>query len=291
MYKFTIFTPTYNRGNLLNNVYDFIVNENYEKVEWIIIDDGSTDSTKKIVEKLITNNRINIKYIYQENSGKHVAYNRAIEEANSDLFICIDSDDKYEKGSLSQINDYWMSIDKKEEYCGVAYLSKYYNGNIIGTKFPYDDMESDLVSIYFYDHVKGDKGLTFRTDVLKQYRFPVFEEEKFMPESVIYAQISKKYKMRFINKAYEIKEYRDDGLTKKYRKLTTNNPKGAFLNYSILINFRMKGLMKFKAYAQYVRFMFITKASWIKCYKKVNNKFLFVLLTPIGWLISKININ
>lgn len=289
MNKFTIFTPSYNRGHLLNNIYNFLIKENYKYLEWIIVDDGSTDDTKKIVEELINREEICIKYIYQNNLGKHVAYNKAIDNAESDLFICIDSDDIYEKNSLIEINEFWTNLNQKDKYCGLGYLSKYTNGKIIGSKFPKDEMDSDLVSIYFYEHVKGDKGLMFRTDVLKEYRFPIFKDEKFMPESVLYGYISERYKMKFINKVYEIKEYRDDGLTKKYRKLTRKNPNGVFLSYSILLRFKMKGLIKVKAYIQYIRFMFLLNKKWIKCFKEIRNKYLFVLLTPIGWILSKQN--
>lgn len=88
MKKITIFTPTYNRAHLLPNLYEFLIGENYENLEWIIVDDGSTDNTKEVVNTFKKQNILNIRYFYQANQGKHVAYNKAIEEADGDLFIC-----------------------------------------------------------------------------------------------------------------------------------------------------------------------------------------------------------
>ena len=66
-YRFSVWTATYNRGHLLHNVYECLVNQTFKDFEWIIIDDGSTDETKKYLKKLIKEQKININYIYKEN--------------------------------------------------------------------------------------------------------------------------------------------------------------------------------------------------------------------------------
>ena len=71
--KLSILTATYNRAKFLGNLYKSIL-KNIEtsnlKAEWIIINDGSTDNTEEVIDKLILENKIKIKHLYQENSGK-----------------------------------------------------------------------------------------------------------------------------------------------------------------------------------------------------------------------------
>ena len=59
----------------------------------MVIDDGSSDNTKNLIESFIKENIIKIKYVHQKNSGKHVAYNKAISLCKTELFSCVDSDD------------------------------------------------------------------------------------------------------------------------------------------------------------------------------------------------------
>lgn len=284
--KISIFTPTYNRSHLLKNVFDFIVNEHYEEIEWIIVDDGSTDSTKLVVENFIEKNIVEIKYIFQENQGKHVAYNKAIDIAQGDVFICIDSDDTYKFGALNSLREHWLKLDNND-YAGLCYLSSYKNGELIGTKFPSDNMDSDLISIYYSHKVKGDKGIMFNLSILKKFKFPVFENEKFVAESVLYGKIGEKYKMKFINEIFEVKEYQKEGLSDRYRHLVKSNPKGSFEKYLIISKYPLQGVDKIKVIVQLLRFTFKNNYSWKSTYLESKYRVSFLLFTPIGWILRK----
>lgn len=202
------------------------------------------------------------------------------------MFICIDSDDVYERGSLVSLVNYWEKLNN-DNYAGVCYLSRFKNGKIVGTKFPYDEMDSDLISIYYYYNVKGDKGIMFNTRVLKKYRFPVFEDEKFMTEAVLYGKIGLDHKFRLINAVYQIVEYQKNGLSDRYRKLMLENPKGSLLYYSTVFKYRVKGMMKIRALIQLARFTYINKAKWRDSFRECGYDLMFLLLTPIGWILSK----
>ena len=119
MKKITIFTPTYNRAYTLKKLYDSIVVQDYSAIEWIIVDDGSSDSTKELVTSFIEENKIDIKYFYQENSGKHIAINRGVEEAQGELFFIVDSDDYLTKDALNIINK-WENTLGEGKYIGVC---------------------------------------------------------------------------------------------------------------------------------------------------------------------------
>ena len=93
-YTFTVFTPTYNRAATLARVYESLQRQTFTDFEWIIVDDGSTDETAELVQQWRSESSFPIRYIWQPNQGKHVAFNRGVELARGELFLPHDSDDE-----------------------------------------------------------------------------------------------------------------------------------------------------------------------------------------------------
>lgn len=91
--KFTIFTPTYNRAYILPKLYQSLLRQSNKDFEWLVIDDGSTDNTETLVQKYINENKIPIRYYLQKNQGKHIAINKALNLANGEYIVTVDSDD------------------------------------------------------------------------------------------------------------------------------------------------------------------------------------------------------
>lgn len=89
----TVFTPTYNRENTLARLYESLKEQTYKDFEWLIVDDGSTDSTSSLIQKFQEENIIQIRYYYTSNGGKHRAINFGVKKANGELFFIVDSDD------------------------------------------------------------------------------------------------------------------------------------------------------------------------------------------------------
>ena len=107
----TVFTPTYNRAYCLGNLFNSLCSQTYTDFEWLIVDDGSTDNTKSLVEGFCCNSNINIRYVYQKNGGKHRAINRGVAEARGELFFIVDSDDTLPGDSLETISVYAQGIN------------------------------------------------------------------------------------------------------------------------------------------------------------------------------------
>ena len=74
----TIFTPLYNRAKYLKRVYDSLLIQEDNDLEWIIVDDGSIDKPKEKIKKFIKDAPFKIKFLEQENSGKHIAINKGL---------------------------------------------------------------------------------------------------------------------------------------------------------------------------------------------------------------------
>ena len=281
-YKFTIFTPTYNRAKLLKELYKSLKLQSYKNFEWLIVDDGSTDNTYEIVREFQLEKIIEIKYIKKENGGKQRAYNLGVENARGELFICLDSDDTYVENALEIILKYWEKYSNDLEIAGMGYLSCYPDGRVIGTEFPKNEMLSNQFEIYYNYKVSGDKGLMFRTKILKNYKFPEIEDEKFITEAVVYNRISKNYKILYINEKIEIKEYHQDGLTNKYAKLLIDNPKGNIIYYNERNYFKMSFKDKLLNNAIYYKFSRISKVKLKEIFNSSNSKFYLFLALPIG---------
>lgn len=109
----TIFTPTYNRANKLENVYNSLKNQISSEYEWLIVDDGSIDNTKKIVEKFINDSLLNVRYIKKDNGGKHTAHNLAVDEAKGKYFMCLDSDDFLKENTINSLLEKLKICKKK----------------------------------------------------------------------------------------------------------------------------------------------------------------------------------
>ena len=281
-YKFTIFTPTYNRADLLKKLYESLKNQSFKNFEWLIVDDGSTDNTYETIQEFQKENIIDIRYIKKENGGKQRAYNVGVENAKGELFICLDSDDIYVENGLEIILKYWEKYSDDKKIAGMGYLSVYPNGEIIGVKFPKDEMISNQFEIYYDYKVSGDKGLMFRTEVLKSYKFPEIDGEKFVTEAVVYNRISQTYKILFVNEKIEIKEYHEDGLTSKYAKLLINNPKGNSIYHNERNFFKMLFKDKILNNAVYYKFSKISGLKLREIFKNSNSKFYLFLALPIG---------
>ena len=280
--KFTVFTPTFNRKELLEKLYKSLQKQTFKDFEWLIVDDGSTDGTKEKVEEFLSEKKLEIKYYFKENGGKQRAYNFATEKANGELFICLDSDDEYVENGLETILKYWKKYEKNSDIAGMGYLSTYPNREIIGSSFPEKEMISTQFEIYNKYGVKGDKGLMFRTEIIKKYKFPVFEDEKFITEAIVYNRICEKYKMVYVNEKIEIKEYQEDGLTAKYNNLLLRNPKGQALYHNEINSQKLTFKQKVLNNAVYYKFCKVAGYKFGKIFKESKNKLFLIFAIPIG---------
>jgi len=280
--KFTIFTPTFNRKELLEKLYKSLQKQTFKDFEWLIVDDGSTDGTKEKAEEFLSEKKLDIKYYFKENGGKQRAYNFATDKANGELFICLDSDDEYVENGLETILKYWKKYEKNNNIAGMGYLSTYPNREVIGSSFPEKEMVSTQFDIYNKYGVKGDKGLMFRTEIIKKYKFPVFDDEKFITEAVVYNRICEKYKMVYVNEKIEIKEYQEDGLTAKYSNLLLRNPKGQALYHKEINSQNLSFKQKVLNNAVYYKFCRAAGYKFGKIFKENKNKLFLIFALGIG---------
>ena len=257
--KITIFTPTYNRCDLLKNIYKSLCNQTSKNFIWLIIDDGSKDKTEQVVDKFIKEKKIDIKYIKQANGGKYRAHNTAVKNCDSEYFLILDSDDNLSYDAIEYISELTAEISDNDKICG-----------IVGCRFKYDSKEpyycylpqikmASLRELYQLYNFKGDTALLFKTAILKKYLFPEIENEKFMAENVIFDLIGDKYKLLITNHPFYYGEYQEDGYTNNIYKTLKKSPK----SYKISLKIAIKYSLKIKYIIRYC----IKYIIWCKIYK------------------------
>lgn len=285
-YKITVFTPTYNRKHTLTNLYNDLLSQSFKDFEWVIVDDGSNDMTSDLVESWVKEKKLPINYIKKENGGKHTAINAGVRRAKGELFFIVDSDDRLYKESLKNIYEEWIE-NKCSEIQGIVGLCIDEHNNIIGTSMPKDVKEVYFSELYTKYNVKGDKALLFTTNVMKEFPFPEEEGIKFIMEEVVWTNISKKYKVLCLNKPLMIREYLEDGLTKS--NLNEGIAKGQALSYIYLINQKCYTINEnpklfIKKYINLSRFSLIGKVNYFKKINKFEDRLMYIILFPIGYL-------
>ncbi|MBA2669376.1 MAG: glycosyltransferase family 2 protein [Gemmatimonadetes bacterium] len=239
---FTIFVSTFNRRDLLTRVYDSLCAQTFRDFEWLIVDDGSNDGTSALVSRWQQVADFPIRYFWQENAGKHVAFNLAMTEARGCFVAELDSDDAYFPDTLARFIEHWDSIpaERRHEFAGVVGLCHDQGGKLIGTRFPQDVLDSDALDKVLRHRVKGDKRGFFRTDVLRAHPYPVFEGEKRVPASLVWKRIARSYKMRYVNDILAIKTYQPGGISANSRLIRMTSPCGSRLYYLEILTSQRK---------------------------------------------------
>ena len=212
----TIFTPTYNRGYLLHDLYRSLVEQTNKEFEWLIIDDESTDNTEELVKTWIAEeSRFSIKYLRQGHGGKHRAINKAVDIAQGDFFFIVDSDDKLVPNAVELVYGWIDSIGNDNTFAGVAGLKVSKNGEVWGGKTKISGEYVDATDFERRKYkLKNDKAEIYKTDILRNNKFPEFDDEYFVTEDVCWLNISYQgYKIRWFNAPIYICEYLSDGLT------------------------------------------------------------------------------
>jgi glycosyltransferase involved in cell wall biosynthesis len=295
-YLFTVFTPTYNRYKVLERVYNSLTNQTCRDFEWLIVDDGSTDGTYGLVAQWQNEANFPIRYLYQDNSGKHVAWNLAVQKALGEFFLVFDSDDACIPTALERFIHYWSEIPDLERtrFAGVSARCMYFDGKPLVSSYPFTTIDSQHIEITHKYKLLDDKWYFFRTEVMKKFQFPVYVGETFLNEGVIYNRISKEYSIKYCNEVLKIIEYREDGLTRSMPSLRFKNPKGMRLYHQEYLNLDIPfpyNALKLRSLINYIRYSFHAKVSPSHIVAGTKFKTLTLFFLGLGYFIFKIDCN
>lgn len=250
----TVFTPTYNRRNCLDKCYRSLCEQSSKNFEWLIVDDGSTDDTRELIEIWQKeNNGFQIRYLYKENGGLFSAYNTAVENTVTELMVCIDSDDWMPTDAVANIERIWAEISE-QGYVGIMGIDKTPGGEVVGGRFP-----DGIHEMYLYEKlvryaIPGDKKMIYRTDLLKKVS-PVeqFPGEKFFNPSYLMYLLDDFGKLYVTNECFCIVDYQPDGMSSNMFRQYLNSPRGYAKTRLLYMSFPGSSLsFKYKQCIHYV---------------------------------------
>lgn len=233
MKRITVFTPAYNRANLLPRCYESLIRQTDKRFCWLVVDDGSSDNTREVVQNWIAEGKIDIKYVHKENGGLHTAYNTAIEHLETELSICIDSDDWLTENAIELVLNLWDE-HKADDLAGIIGLDIKTDGKIIGTRLHTGDKIYPLDLMTSKDN-GADKKYVIRTDYYKTVApMPVFDGEKNFNPHYMVLKLSQQYRFLALDEALCVVDYQTDGMTANQFKQFLNSP-NSFAEYRRVI--------------------------------------------------------
>lgn len=259
MRKLTVLTPTYNRADYLPRLYESLKAQTDRDFLWLVVDDGSTDNTKELIASY-GNGVVDVRYIAQENAGKHTALNRAIREIDTELTFIVDSDDYLPENAVETILRYHEKYGNTPKLCGYSFLRCHADGRVNTAYFPSDELVGTYAEVRINGGIGGDKAEVFFTQVLKQYPFPTFPGEKFLPEDVVWMSMSGPYRMVHINENVYYCDYLENGLTNTGKRMKIHSPRGMVLRSKIYLDdpkvcfkVKLKMMMLYQIYGRFAQ--------------------------------------
>lgn len=277
-----ILTPTYNRAHTLSRLYDSLLVQTDNNFVWYVIDDGSTDGTKKLIERYQKDQRIKIKYYHKKNGGKHRAINYGVERIKEELTFMVDSDDWLLPEAIEEIEKVYRKYKNNKTIAVYSFHKAYENGVISGPHYAQREFIGNHIRYRVNNHVRGENAEVVITEYFKKIKLPEIEGEKFLSEGYLWNTLAKSYETVYIDKPIYKFEYQTDGLTNNLKKMRFNNPKGVVECSKTLFDKKVSIIPKTKAMLRYIAYGRIGKNSIRQLLKDANCKMLFCLMLMLG---------
>ena len=288
MKTLTVFTPTYNRAHTLGRTYESLLRQTSDDFEWLIIDDGSSDNTRELVDEWIRDNKIPIRYIYKENGGLYTGYNTAYANIETELNVCIDSDDFMPDNAVELIVNYWKQHGGSQ-YAGITGLDFFLDGTPIGGYFPDDYKIGRLYEFHHKGIHSGDTKQVMRTDLMKKFApMTGFEGEKNFNPVYLLLQAEALFPSLILNKNLCFVEYQQGdsmsaGIFRQYINSPHSFAKLRRLEMTLQPN-SLKNLLRVAIHYNSSTILGHEK-DWLKTSPK---KLLTILTRPAGWLLAQV---
>ena len=283
MKSISVLTSTMNRADYLERVYLSLLNQNFDDFEWIVGDDGSTDSTITVLKKLKKNAPFDIKILSASvRIGKSTIDNKMIEWSEGKYIIFCDSDDWLEPDALFK---FYESTKKfpNENTIGCFALQK---NNLLKKEYFRDDIPNPikLIDLFYKEKPKQDLVMMTRSDYLKKNKY--FECDFLIPEGYYWLLLENE-KFVLINEFLQNTEYMSNESISFSNTISYSRGKAYNILFSYnKIKFSLRTIDKCKYLLTFIRFSIHGEIVNEIFNKKFNflTKLSFILLFPIGCL-------
>lgn len=254
----SVFTPTYNRADLIHRVYDSLQQQDFRDFEWIIVDDGSNDSTPEILEGFREAADFPIKIHRQTNQGKVAAINRGLNMAEGELFICFDSDDWCTPHAFTMIAKQWGALgpDGQSACCGISCLKVLPDKSIVGEDYTRMRTLGESYVDRFNRRIRGDKWEILRTDLHRKALYDLAPGERYMAPEYAWLKMGRTHKTVFLNEALSIVEYQAGGISLNNLAHRASSPVSAMRFYQLAYNVSDNWGTRLRSMINLVRFAY-----------------------------------
>lgn len=247
--KVTVFTPTYNRAALLGRVFESLRQQTCPEFEWLVVDDGSTDNTRQVVEEFSRSAAFPVRYLYQPNRGKASAINAGLALARGEFFLVFDSDDWCAPHAIERFLSCWDELGERSgEYCAISALKAYRSGQIVGEGYGRMTRVGETYVDRFNRRIKGDKWEFIRTSVHRDYQYEIPTGERYQAPEYAWLGMGREFKTLFLDEVLSIVEYQLDGISRNNIHHRVGSPKAAVEYYrrglSVASNFKQRWRMQ-----------------------------------------------
>ena len=311
----TVFTPSYNRLHTITRTFESLCRQTCRDFRWLIIDDGSSDGTRNWVLSLgkvltaegeafnwmgrgtgamtkdhfqievpLESAPLQIEYVYKPNGGLYTGYNTAYHVVNTELCVCIDSDDWMPDNAVELICSSWNKRSAQEKATLAGLVGLDYN---VVDKQPIGGLfatNNEIEWIPDLNH-RGDSKFVFRTELMRAVAPQIgFEGEKDFNPHYMQMQVIDRYQMVVLNENICWVEYQIgiDSMSQAIFKQFVRSPR-SYAKYRILEMTlqRHNGFRnKLRLCAHYVSScLFANDRNW---WNNCPLKFALILSIPVG---------
>jgi glycosyltransferase involved in cell wall biosynthesis len=183
---FSIIIPAYNREKLILATIQSVIDQTFADWECIVVDDGSTDGTREVVQGLLEEDS-RIRYVYQKNAERSAARNNGIDHARGQYICFLDSDDFYLDSHLQQL---WTKINSNETS---LIITDYIESNNGQDKLITSKSMHEFESILEYVFLSGiiPARVCGNSSIFKKYKFD--EDITIVEDSILWARIVQEF--------------------------------------------------------------------------------------------------
>ena len=288
MVPITVFTPAYNRADLLGRCFESMKRQTRKDFIWMIIDDGSRDNTREVVESWLREPLdFELQYHYKENGGLHTAYNEAIARIDTELCVCIDSDDFKPDDAVEKILAFWEKYGS-DEYAGIVGLDFDLEGKVIGDPLP-EQKTVNLIDLHTgkYPIVNGDRTNVVRTELYRKYApMKVFPGEKNFNPHYMHLQISREYDFLVLNENLRFVDYQPQGMSNSMLWQYRNSPRSFAEIRKLYLSFPNSPLKYRLRHSIHLASSCFLAGNGLRSLRESPRKGLAVLALPFGWALS-----
>jgi glycosyltransferase involved in cell wall biosynthesis len=281
----TIFTPTYNRADLLPRLFDSIRRQVTpgEWLEWLVIDDGSTDGTPDLLATFAAERPDFVRHLRVVNGGKHRAINRAAQLAQGDWILVIDSDDLLADGALEHIRGSLASV--QDARIGMLRGMRRFPETGQGASH-FELPRNPCSHAEWVSTQRGfDTAEILRKSALQAHPFPEHAGERFMAESWLWHNLDKTHLIRFVDHVWVDCFYQPGGLTAQSRRARARSPLSAMDVYMAMYQSQAGWSVRVRAAVNWWRYRFHARCRNVMAAAvpaRVPG-----LFAPAGWLLSR----